>query len=148
MEIARNKKARFNYEIIEDFEAGIVLTGTEVKSLRQKKVNIGDAYATISRDELYLTNARIEPYSHGTHSNHEPERPRKLLMKRKEIEKLRGKLNEKGLALLPLKMYFNNKGIVKVLLGLGKGKKMHDKRQTIKERDIKRDTERELKNWG
>lgn len=147
MEIAVNKKVRFNYEILEDFEAGIVLTGTEVKSLRQKKVNISDAYVIIRNDVVELINCRIEPYEQGNIMNHEPLRPRKLLLNKKEIDRLRGKMRERGYALLPLKLYFKGR-YVKVLIGLAKGKKSHDKRAAIRERDIRRDTERELRRYG
>ena len=148
MDIAVNKKARFNYEILEQFEAGIVLTGTEVKSIRAKKISLVDSHAVFKGDELFLLNARIEPYSHGTHFNHEPARSRKLLLHKKEIMRLKGKLKEKGWVLVPLKVYFKNNKHVKVQLGLGKGKKTHDKRQVIKERDLDRDARRELKNFG
>ena len=147
MEIAVNRKARFNYEIVEDFEAGIALTGTEVKSLRAKKVNISDGYVLIRDHAVQLINCRIEPYEKGNIMNHEPLRPRNLLLKKKEIDRLRGKMHERGYALLPLKMYFKGR-YVKLLIGLGKGKKSHDKRQTIRERDIRRDTEREMKKYA
>ncbi len=146
MEIAVNRKARFNYEILEDFEAGIALKGTEVKSLRQKKVNISDGYVVIRNQSVELVNCRIEPYEKGNIMNHEPLRPRTLLLKKKEIDRLRGKMRERGFALLPLKMYFKGR-YVKLLIGLGKGKKTHDKRSSIREKDIRRDTERELKNY-
>jgi len=148
MDIAINKKARFNYEILEQFEAGIVLLGTEVKSIRAKKISLVDSHAVFKGNELYLVNARIEPYSHGTSFNHEPTRSRKLLMHKKEIMRLKGKLKEKGWVLVPLKVYIKNNKNVKVQLGLGKGKKIHDKRQTIKNRDLDRDAQRELKNFG
>lgn len=147
MLIAENRKARFNYEILEEIEAGIVLTGSEVKSLREKKVNLSDAYAVFHGNELFLVNCKIEPYSHASLFNHEVSRSRKLLLHKKELAKLKGKLSQRGFSLLPLKMYFNAKGKVKLLLGLGRGKKIHDKRQTIKERDLKREMERELKNF-
>lgn len=146
MEIAVNRKARFNYEILEDFEAGIALTGTEVKSLRQKKVNISDGYVLIRDNSIQLINVRIEPYEQGNIMNHEPLRPRNLLLKKKQIDRLRGKMRERGYALLPLKIYFKGR-YVKVLVGLGKGKKTHDKRSTIREKDIRRDTEREMKHY-
>lgn len=146
MAIVKNKKAYFNYEIQEEVEAGIVLKGTEVKSIRNGKVNIGEAYAVFKQAELFLVNARIEPYSHASAYNHEPTRARKLLLKKKELERLHGKLAQKGWVIVPLKMYFK-KNLIKISLGLGRGKKMHDKRNTIKERDIKRDMERELKNY-
>lgn len=146
MEIAVNRKARFNYEIIEDFEAGIALTGTEVKSLRQKKVNISDGYVVMRDNKVQLVNCRIEPYEQGNIMNHDPVRPRDLLLKKKEIDRMRGKMRERGYALLPLKMYFKGR-YVKLLIGLGKGKKSHDKRSSIREKDIRRDTERELKQY-
>lgn len=146
MEIAVNRKARFNYEILEDFEAGIALKGTEVKSLRQKKVNISDGYVVIRSQGVELVNCRIEPYEKGNIMNHDPLRPRTLLLKKKEIDRLRGKMRERGFALLPLKMYFKGR-YVKLLIGLGKGKKTYDKRSSIREKDIRRDTERELKNY-
>ena len=144
--IAINKKARFNYEIIDEIEAGILLKGSEIKSIRGKKINITDAYATIKSGEIFLTNLRIDPYNNASHFNHEPTRPRKLLLKRKEIDRLQGKLKEKGFVMVPLKLYFKRHW-VKVLLGLGKGKKQYDKRHTIKERDIKREMQREMKNY-
>ena len=147
MEIVKNKKAFFQYEILEDIEVGIVLKGTEVKSLRQKKVSLLDAYATFKGDELFMINARIEPYDHDTSFNHDPVRSRKLLLKKKELMRLKGKIREKGFVLVPLKLYFKGNRHVKVLLGLGKGKKLHDKRQTIKDRDLKRDAQRELKDY-
>ena len=147
MDIVVNKKARFRYEIMDDFEAGIVLVGSEVKSLRGKKVNVSDSYATFKNHELFLTNLRIEPYEKAKHFNHEPTRSRKLLMHKKELTKLKSRSEEKGYVIVPLKIYFNQRQQVKVLLGLGKGKKSHDKRQAIKERDIKRDTDREMKQY-
>lgn len=144
-DIARNKKARFNYEILEEFEAGIMLTGTEVKSLRAGKVNLSDSYATFRGKELFLTNVKIEPYEHGTHVNHEPSRPRKLLLHKKELARLKGKISEKGWVIIPLRFYFS-RGKIKAMIGVGKGKKVHDKRRTIKDRDMKREMNRELKN--
>lgn len=147
MDIAVNKKARYNYEILEQFEAGIVLLGTEVKSIRAKKISLVDSHAVFKGDELFLINARIEPYSHGNVFNHEPGRSRKLLLHKKEIMRLKGKLREKGWVLVPIKVYLKNKKHIKVQLGLGKGKKTHDKSQAIKERDLDRDAQRELKNY-
>lgn len=147
MEIAKNTKARFEYEIIEEIEAGIVLSGSEVKSLRLKKAAIVDSYGVIKGQEVFLINMRIEPYLHGHHFNHEPVRSRKLLLHKKEIARLKSKLAEKGWALVPLKLYFKNNKTVKVLLGLCRGKKLHDKRQSIKDKDLNRDALRELKNY-
>jgi len=143
-EIVTNKKARFEYEILETIEAGIVLKGTEVKSMRLRKVSINEAFARIKRDEVYLVGMNIALYEMGNRFNHEPERERKLLMHRQEIKRLTGKLKEKGLTLVPLKVYFHN-GKVKILLGLGKGKAKYDKRRTIQKRDADREMQRAMK---
>lgn len=145
-EIIVNKKARFNYEILDTFEAGIVLKGTEVKSLRQKKVSVQESYAKINNGEVFIVSLNISPYEMGNRFNHEPDRDRKLLLKKHEIKRLTGKLAEKGLTLVPLKLYFKN-GKAKVLLGLGKGKALYDKRKTIRDRDAKRDMAREIKKY-
>lgn len=145
--ITDNRKARFQYEILETYEAGISLTGTEVKSIRAGRVNIRDSYGLVRGGEVWLLNANISPYqASGQFFNHEPTRTRKLLLKRREINKLVGKLEQKGLTLVPLKMYFK-RGLVKVSLGLGKGKKLYDKRETLKARQAKRDIERALKQY-
>jgi len=145
--IAKNKKAFHEYEILERFEAGLVLVGTEVKALREGRANLKDAYADVRKGEIYLINSFIGHYSAGNVFNHKEERPRKLLLHRREIKKLIGKTAEKGLTLIPLKLYFS-RGIVKVELGLAKGKKVHDKRRDIMEKDQKRDMEREFKESG
>ncbi|MFO1242269.1 MAG: SsrA-binding protein SmpB [Rickettsiales bacterium] len=134
----QNKKARFNYFIEEEFEAGIVLTGTEVKSVRNGKVNIEESYAAEQGGEIWLINATIQEFEGGNRLNHEPRRHRKLLLKKKEINKLIGALRIKGKTLVPTALYINAKGLVKVKIGLGVGKKEYDKRQTIKERDWQR----------
>lgn len=139
-----NKKARFLYEIIEVIEAGIVLQGTEVKSLRKGKVNIKDSYATIRNREVYLVNMHISPYEQGNIFNHDPERERKLLLHKQEIKRLIGKVTEKGMTLIPLKLYFKN-GRAKVELGLARGKSTVDRRKDIARRDEQRMLERELK---
>ena len=138
--IAQNKKARHDYHILDTFEAGIVLVGSEVKSCRQGSMNLMDSYARIEKDEVFLVNAHISPYKFANQFNHDPLRKRKLLFHRLEIRKFHGKLREKGQSLIPLKVYFNNKGKVKVELALAKGKKNY-----IKKRDMKRDAEKELK---
>ncbi len=143
--IATNKKARFDYTIVENIEAGIALVGTEVKSLRQGKVNLRDSHATMDGNEVWLLNVHIDEYTQGNQFNHRPLRPRKLLLKRREIKKLMGSITAKGMTLVPLSMYFNEKGYVKVDLGLAAGKKKYEKREAIKERDWKRDQERALK---
>ncbi len=136
--IARNKRARHDYHILDTWEAGLVLTGTEVKSLRDGRANISDAYGTIRDGEAYLLNLHISPYERGGYSNHEPDRTRKLLLHRKEIRRLIGAVEREGLTLIPLEIYFK-KGVAKVALALGKGKKLHDKRDSIKEREAKRE---------
>lgn len=145
VEIIRNKKARFNYEIVETLEAGIVLHGTEVKSLRQKTCSIQESYAGVKNGEVFITGMTISPYGMGNRFNHEPARDRKLLLHRQQIKWLTGKLKEKGYTLVPLSMYFKN-GIAKVELGLAKGKALYDKRKTIQQRDLDRDMQREIKS--
>ena len=136
-----NRKARFDYFIEDEIEAGIVLTGTEIKSIRQGKVNIKDSYAIIRNNEIYLLNTHISSYDKGNRFNHEEERTRKLLMHKREILKLSNKVTLEGYTLIPSKIYFV-RGRAKVLIGVCKGKKNYDKRETIKERDIKRETEK------
>ena len=143
--IARNRKARHDYEIMDSFETGIVLKGTEVKSLRAGKVNLKDSYATIERGEVVLNNLHIGPYEPANRYNHEPERPRKLLLHRSEIRRLVGRTEQKGLTLVPLKLYFK-RGRAKVELALARGKKQFDKRQDIARREMQRDIERALKD--
>jgi len=142
LQIVNNKKANFEYEIFDTFEAGIVLKGTEVKSIRLKKVNIEDSYARIMEGEIFIVGVNISHYNKGNRFNHEPVRDRKLLMHKQEIKRLTGKLKERGFTLVPLKMYFKN-GKVKILLGLGKGKAKYDKRRAIQKRDLDREMQRE-----
>ena len=142
---AENRKARHDYSIHETFEAGIELVGTEVKSLRAGKANLKDAYAQITKTaEVYVYNIHISPYEQGNQFNHEPLRPRRLLLHRAEIRRLIGKVKEKGYALIPLKMYFTH-GLVKMELALATGKKLYDKRQSMAEKDAKREMDRTLK---
>ncbi len=136
-----NRRARFEYEILDSFEAGIVLTGSEVKSLRAGKANLQDSYALVKNGEVWLLNMHISPYEQANQFNHDPVRTRKLLLHKSEIVKLYSKANEKGLSLIPLKLYFK-KGMAKVELGVGKGKKLHDKRDSIKARDVERELRR------
>src|ERR687893_36675 len=140
--VADNRKARFNYEILDTYEAGIALTGTEVKSLRQGKANIGESYAGPSGEELFLFNAHIPEYLQANRFNHEPRRPRKLLLHRRQIDKLIGASQREGFTVVPLKVYFNERGRAKVELGLGRGKKLHDKRETEKKRTWNRERSR------
>lgn len=143
--IASNKTARVNYEIGDIYEAGLVLTGTEVKSLRAGKANLKDSYAVVKDNEVFLREMHISPYDFGNRANHDPLRSRKLLLHKREIKKLYGKSREKGLSLVPLKLYFKN-GKVKVEIGIGKGKKLHDRRQDIKQREERRSISREFKS--
>ena len=142
--ITVNRKARHEYSILQTLEAGIVLVGTEVKSLRQGKANLVDSYATIKNSEAWLINLHISEYTQGNINNHDPKRERKLLLNKSEIRKLIGKTKEKGLTLIPLRLYFK-KGKVKVEIALAKGKKVYDKRKDIAKRDFERDQERKIK---
>lgn len=143
--VATNRKAYHDYFIEEKFEAGIVLKGTEVKSLRDRRVNLQDSYADVKDGEVLLHHCHISPYSHGNIMNHDPMRTRKLLLHRKEIDKLLGKTHEKGLTLIPLRIYFSGSGRAKVELGLAKGKKQYDRRESIKAREAGREVERAIK---
>ena len=143
-DIAQNRQAFHNYEILEKFEAGIVLTGTEIKSVRAGKVQLQDAYGRISDGEAWVHNMHIAPYEQGNRANVDPMRPRKLLLKRGELHKLFGKLQTSGLTLVPLSLYVRN-GFAKLELALARGKKLYDKRQAIEEREARREVERELK---
>ena len=140
----QNRKARHNYHVEETFEAGIVLKGTEVKSLRNGNASIGESFAYLQEGEVWLRDMYIKPYKHGTHTNHDERRERKLLLHNREISELDKAVNRKGYTLVPLKVYFK-KGYAKLLLGVAEGKKKHDKREDIKERDIKRELDRKVK---
>src|SRR5438034_4107969 len=142
--IANNRRARHDYEILETIEAGLVLRGTEVKSLRGSHVTFKDAFATIRNNEAWLVGCHINPYSHGTDANHEPERDRKLLLHRKEISRLTGKVAERGLTLIPMRLYFKS-GRAKLEIGLARGKKLHDKRSALRERETKREMEKAVR---
>lgn len=143
--VVQNKKARHDYAILETLEAGIALQGTEVKSLREGRANLRDSYAIIQNGEVTLRGLHISPYSHTSNRALDPLRDRKLLINRAEIRKLVGKVNEKGMTLVALKVYFNERGIAKVELGLGKGKRSHDKRDALAERDARREMDRAMK---
>ncbi len=144
--VTQNKKAIFNYFIEERFEAGIILKGSEVKSLRQNKVSIEDSHAANSGNEVFLYNSHIAEYDKANQFNHESRRPRKLLLHSKEIKKIIGKIRLKGYTLIALSLYFNNKNVAKVELGLAKGKKLYDKRESLKEKDWKRDQGRIIRD--
>ena len=139
--IARNKRARHDYHILETWEAGLVLTGTEVKSLREGRASLVDAYGIVKNGEVFLLNLHISPYKQGSYNNHEPTRTRKLLLHRRQIRRLIGAVEREGLTLVPLDLYFKH-GVAKVTLALGKGKKLHDKRETAKARDAEREMAR------
>ena len=142
--LVQNRQARFNYEILEKVEAGIALMGTEVKSIREGKVNIKEAYADIRDGEAWLIGAHINPYSHGNITNHNPLRERKLLLNAREIHRLQGKIMEKGLTLVPLRLYLKGR-LIKLELGVGRGKKLVDKREDMKKKDQEREIQRAIK---
>jgi SsrA-binding protein len=144
-DIATNRQASYRYHLMDKWEAGLVLTGTEVKSLRGGKAQLKDGYASIQNGEVWLHNVHIPPYAPATRDNHEPERPRKLLMHRREIERLIGKTKEKGLTLVPTRLYFSDSNRAKVEIALARGKDVGDKRQAIKEREMKREMERSFR---
>ena len=142
----KNKKALYDYSIEDTYEAGIVLKGTEIKSIRAGKANLKDSYAIIKKDEVYLLNMHISPYDKGNQFNHEETRTRKLLLHKKEIFKIRDRINIEGYTLIPIKLYFS-KNKAKILLGVGKGKKTYDKRESIKKKDINREIAKSLKKY-
>lgn len=145
--ITINRKAFHDYEVLEKYEAGMELVGSEVKSIREGKVNLKDSYVEIRNLEAFLLNSHISQYSNASYNNHEPERVRKLLLHRREIMKLDKKVKAKGNSIIPLRMYFNLKGKIKIEIALARGKRSYDKKQAIKDRDISRDTDRELRNY-
>lgn len=143
----KNKKARFNYELLDKFEAGIQLQGTEIKSIRMGKASIAESFCEVKDDEVFIVNMHINEYEWGTHYNHKIKRDRKLLLTKKEIAKLAKKTKENGLTIVPILLYINDKGLAKLRIALAKGKKLHDKRNTLKEKDIARDIDRYQKNF-
>jgi SsrA-binding protein len=146
--VADNRKARFNYQIGETFEAGIALTGSEVKSLRAGKATIADSYADARDGEIWLVNANIPEYQQAGHFNHAPKRPRKLLLHQRQINRLAGAVHREGMTIVPLKLYFNERGRAKLEIALAKGKKLHDKRETLKKRSWEREKGRLLRQKG
>lgn len=140
----QNRKASFEYYFLEEFSAGMVLTGTEIKSIREGKVSMADAYCFFDKSELYVKNLNIAKYEFGTHYNHNPLRERKLLLSRKELRKLENKLTDKGLTIIPTRVFINDSGIAKMDIALAKGKKLYDKRDSIKEKDMKREQDRRM----
>lgn len=145
--VAENRRARFDYHLEETFETGIALTGTEVKSLRFGEGSIAKSYAEVKNGEVWLVNSNVPEFSHGNRFNHEPKRPRKLLLHRREVDRMQGAVERKGMTLVPLSIYFNSRGRAKVELALAKGKNVADKRATIKERDWKRDQARIMRDY-
>ncbi len=135
----KNRQASYEYELLDKYVAGIVLTGTEIKSIREGKINLQDGYGYFNNGELFVKGVNISPYAQGTHYNHEATRERKLLLKRSELKKLEARSEEKGLTLVPTRLFINDRGFAKMEIALGRGKKMHDKRDSIKERDAKRE---------
>ena len=146
--VAENRKARFNYEIVETFEAGLVLTGTEVKSLREGKANIAESYATDEGGEIWLINSYLPEYLQANRFNHETRRRRKLLLNKREVRKLIGAVQREGMSLVPLRIYFNERGRAKLEIALARGKKLHDKRETEKKRDWERQKARLMRERG
>ena len=146
--VAENRRARYNYEIGDTFEAGLALTGTEVKSLRSARATIAESYASAEHDEFWLINSNIPVYAQGNRNNHEPKRARKLLLKRREIDRLTGAIQREGMTVVPLRLFFNARGLAKLQIALAKGKKNHDKRETEKKRDWQRDKARILRDKG
>jgi len=143
-EIALNRQASHNYELLEKFEAGLVLTGTEIKSAREGRVNLRDAYGLVKSGEVWLLNCHISPYSHGNYANHDPLRTRKLLLKRSEISRLIGRTTERGLTLVPLRMYLKD-GLLKCEVALAKGRKVHDKREVSRRKTIEKETKQAVR---
>ncbi|HEY3402714.1 MAG TPA: SsrA-binding protein SmpB [Ohtaekwangia sp.] len=138
----KNRQASFEYELLDKYVAGMVLRGTEIKSIREGKVNLQDGYCYLNQGELFVKGISITPYAQGTHYNHEAGRERKLLLKRSELKKLEGKVEEKGLTLVPVRLFINDRGLAKLEIAVGRGKKLHDKRDSIKEREAKRELNR------
>ena len=140
-----NRRARFEYEFLERHEAGLVLTGTEIKSIRKGHVNLRDAYCFFKKGELFVKSMFIAEYEYGTYANHDPRRTRKLLLRGSQLRKLEKKVKERGFTIVPVRLYLNDRGFAKLEIALAQGKKVHDKRKTIKEKDVKRDVERQVK---
>jgi SsrA-binding protein len=138
----RNRQASHEYELLEKYVAGIILTGTEIKSIREGKVSLPEGYCYFNNGELFVKGINITPYAQGTHYNHEATRERKLLLKRSELKKLEGRAEEKGLTIVPLRLFINDRGFAKLEIALGRGKKLHDKRESMRERDAKRELDR------
>ncbi len=145
--VTRAKDLYYKYEVMEKCEAGMELLGTEVKSLREGRADLKDSFCRFQGDEIFLMNMHISPYPHGTHANHEPERPRKLLLKKRELVRLHSKVAERGLTIVPARLYFNRAGKAKIEIALVKGKKLYDRRETLKRKTQEREMEREMKKY-
>lgn len=143
--IATNRGAKFEYSFLDEFTAGMQLQGTEIKSIRNKDVSINEAYCTLINEELWVVNMHIGPYEQGSYNNHEPKRERKLLLNRREIKKLLNRMKDKGLTIVPTRLFISDQGYAKLNIALAKGKKLHDKRDSIKDQDVKREMDRALK---
>ncbi len=143
--IDTNRKAKYEYAFLDEFTAGLQLKGTEIKSIRNKDVSIAEGYCAFQGDELFVLNMHIAHYEQGTYNNHEPKRPRKLLLTRNELKKLQGKLKDKGLTIIPTRLFISDAGFAKLNIALAKGKKLHDKRDNIKDKDVKREMDRAMK---
>ena len=141
----QNKRAKFEYTLIDKYVAGLQLSGTEIKSIRNNKANLSDSFCSFKENELFIVGMHIDEYEFGNYANHQPKRDRKLLLNRQELDKIRKKLKDVGLAIVPLRLFINDKGWAKVEIAVAKGKKLHDKRNTIKDRDIQRDIDRTSK---
>ncbi len=146
MKVFKNRKARHNYFFIQELEAGIVLIGSEIKSIREGKISFKDSYASIEAGEIWLFNLHISPYKYDSNFAPDPERKRKLLFNRREIKKIKSQIDEKGITLIPAEIYINNKGLAKIKIALAKGKRQYDKREDIKKKDVMRDIQRNMKN--
>ena len=146
--IATNRTAKFEYAFLEEFTAGMQLFGTEIKSIRNKDVSINEAYCNMINDELWVINLHIGPYEQGSYNNHEPKRERKLLLNKRELKKLNNKMKDKGLSIIPTRLFISDAGYAKLNIALGKGKKIFDKRDSIKDHDVKREIDRNLKGRG
>jgi SsrA-binding protein len=145
----KNKRARFDYELLETYVAGIVLSGTEIKSIREGKASIAESFCEFNeRDELFVINMQVDPYSHGSHYNHQPKAARKLLLQKQELRKLRKAVKTSGNTIIPLNLFINDRGLAKMKIALGRGKKLYDKRETIKDRDSKRQLDRVKKQFN
>lgn len=144
----KNKRGSFEYELVDTFVAGVMLNGTEVKSIRQGKANLADAFCVFKKDDLFIRNLHISEYSHGSDNNHDPLRVRKLLLNKRELNKLSAKVKERGLTIIPIRMFFNERGLCKIEIALAKGKKSFDKRDSIKDRDNKREVQRVMHERG